>query len=224
MLRRARRHSAQVRLLRKGIPTGAALALTIVVLAAWLKPLSAIPELPISADSLVVSGTKITMEAPKLTGFTRDNRPYKVTAEAAAQDLTNPTILELSGIKGRIEMQSKATVDVTSVAGLYDTKSELLTLSQYIHIVSSEGYEGFLTEATIDVRQSLMVSEKPVEVLLPSGKLNANRMEIAENGALLRFDGGITLVLKPTAPPPAKPAATAPLAQPTAAAKKRAAK
>ena len=164
---------------------------------AWLKPLAAISELPVSIDSLVVQGTKITMEAPKLNGFTRDNRPYKVTAEAAAQDLTNPTILELSGIKGRMEMQSKATVDMTSVAGLYDTKLELLTLSQFIHIVSSDGYEGFLTEATIEVRQNQMVSEKPVEILMPTGKLNAKRMEITDSGALVRFDAGIKLALKP---------------------------
>ena len=53
-----------------------------------------------------MSGTKITMEAPKLTGFTRDNRAYKVTADAAAQDITNPTVLELTGIRGKMEMQS----------------------------------------------------------------------------------------------------------------------
>jgi lipopolysaccharide export system protein LptC len=210
MLRRARRHSAYVRLLRKGIPAGAVGAVIALTLVAWLKPLAAISELPVSMDSLVVQGTKITMEAPKLNGFTRDNRPYRVTAEAAAQDLTNPTILELSAIKGRMEMQSKATVDMTAVAGLYDTKSELLTLSQYIHIVSSDGYEGFLTEATIEVRQNQMTSEKPVEILMPSGKLNANRMEITESGALVRFDGGIKLALKPNkAPPPPKPAAPA---------------
>jgi lipopolysaccharide export system protein LptC len=202
MLRRARRHSAHVRTLRKAIPTGAAFGLMAIALVAWLKPLSAIPELPVTMDNLVVQGTKITMEAPKLTGFTRDNRAYKVTAEAAAQDVTNPTILELSGIKGTMEMQSKATVDVTAVAGLYDTKSELLTLSQHIHVISSDGYEGFLTEASIEMRQNQMTSEKPVEILLPTGKLNANRMDILNNGELMRFDGGTRLTLKPSAPPP----------------------
>jgi lipopolysaccharide export system protein LptC len=218
MLRRARRHSARVRLLRKAIPAGAAGALGALVLAAWLKPLSAIPELPVSIDSVVVQGTKITMEAPRLTGFTRDNRPYKVTAEAAAQDIANPTVLELSGIKGTTEMQSKATVDVTAIAGLYDTKSEQLTLSQHIHVVSSDGYEGFLTEARIDVRSSRMTSEKPVEILLPNGKLNGNRLEVHDSGALVRFDGGVKLVLKPSALPPAKPAPSASSAKKRAAA------
>jgi lipopolysaccharide export system protein LptC len=98
-------------------------------------------------------------------------------------------------VRAKFEMQSKGTVDVTAVAGLYDTKSELLTLTQYVHIISSDGYEGHLTTATVDVKKGLVVSEQPVEVNLPNGKLNAKRMEVVDNGALMRFDGGIVLVL-----------------------------
>jgi lipopolysaccharide export system protein LptA len=96
-------------------------------------------------------------------------------------------------------------VDVTAVAGLYDTKSELLTLTQHIQIVSSDGFEGILTEATLDVRNSVMRSEKPVELYQPAGKLNANRMDILDNGTLVNFDGGVKLTLKPSAPPPPPP-------------------
>ena len=194
--RAAARHSRRVRILRVLIPAGAGLAVAGTVAAtAWLQPLRALTKVPIEIGSVVVSGTKITMEAPKLTGFTRDNRAYNVTADAASQDLVNPTVLELSGVRAKFEMQSKGTVDVTAVAGLYDTKSELLTLTQYVHIISSDGYEGHLTAATVDVRKGLIVSEQPVEVNLPNGKLNAKRMEVVDNGALMRFDGGIVLVL-----------------------------
>src|SRR5262245_8581598 len=147
LIRAARRHSARVRLLRKAVPTLALGGLAVVVLAAWFNPLRAVQDLPVSIDNVVVSGTKITMEAPKLAGFTRDNRAYNLTADAAAQDFGNPTVLELSGIRARIEMQNKSTVNMTAVAGVYDTKSELLTLTQHIILISSEGYESHLTEA-----------------------------------------------------------------------------
>jgi lipopolysaccharide export system protein LptC len=195
LMRIARRHSARVRFLRRAVPAGAAGTLVLFMAVTWFNPLRAIPDLPIDPGKLVVSGTKITMEAPKLTGFTRDNRAYNVTAEAASQDLTNPTVLELSGVRGRFELQNRGTVNVTAVAGLYNTKSDLLTLTQYVHIISSDGYEGHLTEAAVDVKKGVIVSERPVEMNLPNGKLNANRMEVVDNGALLRFDGGITLVL-----------------------------
>jgi lipopolysaccharide export system protein LptC len=195
LIRVARRHSARVRVLRLGVPIGAAGAIAVFVLASWFNPLRALPDVPVSVGKLVVSGSKITMEAPKLTGYTQDHRAYNVTAETAAQDVTNPTVLELTGIRAKVELQAKSTMEVTAVAGLYNTKSELLTLTQYVHLITSHGYEGFFTEATIDVRKGLIVSEKPVEVSLPNGKLDAKRMEVADNGALVRFDGGITLVI-----------------------------
>src|SRR5947209_3628692 len=118
LIRTARRHSARVRLMRRVVPAAALAALTVVILVTWFNPLRNISDLPVSADILVVSGTKITMEAPKLTGFMRDNRAYHLTAEAATQDFTNPTMLELSGIRAKVEMQNKSTVNVTAVAGL----------------------------------------------------------------------------------------------------------
>ncbi len=36
--------------------------------------------LPIEMGNLVVSGTKITMEAPRMAGFTPDGRAYEVSA------------------------------------------------------------------------------------------------------------------------------------------------
>jgi lipopolysaccharide export system protein LptC len=204
LIRRARRHSAHVRMLRRGIPAFAAGGIGVLALLAWLDPIRAVAELPVTLDKVVVSGTKITMEAPKLTGYTRDNRAYTVTAEAAAQDLANPTVMELTGIRGKMEMQGTGNLDMTAVAGVYDTKAELLTLTQYIVLISSQGYEGHLTEANVDVRKSHIVSEKPVEIFLPNGRLDANRMEVMDNGELVRFDKGVTLVLN--GEPPAKKA------------------
>jgi len=48
--------------------------------------------------------------------------------------------------------------------GLYNSKTELLTLSQNIVVTSSSGYKALLNEAVIDVRAGRVVSDKPVEV------------------------------------------------------------
>jgi len=197
LIARARRHSAWVRGMRFAVPATALGGLGLVLLASWLNPLRSMPQVAVSAGNLVVSGTKITMEAPKLTGFTRDNRAYNLTAEAAAQDITDPTVLELTGVRAKIELQNKATVNMTAVAGIYDTKSELVTLSQHIVLINSEGYEAHLTQASADVRKGNVISEKPVEVFLPNGKIDANRMEIIDSGVLLRFDAGVIVNLTP---------------------------
>ena len=38
----------------------------------------------------MISGTKLTMQAPKLSGYTRDGRWYELIADSAAQDITKP--------------------------------------------------------------------------------------------------------------------------------------
>jgi lipopolysaccharide export system protein LptC len=193
----ARRHSRLVRLLRLAIPVGLVVCLAMVVMAAFFNPLRMLSQLPIDPGRMVVSGTKITMEAPRLGGFTRDGRPYELTASAAAQDLANPGVLELKNVRARVQMIDKSQVDLQAAAGVYDTKADQLFLQTDVLVVSSTGYEARMKEAAIDIKQNKIVSEKPVDVKLLNGTLNANRMEVVENGELMRFGNGIELYLVP---------------------------
>jgi lipopolysaccharide export system protein LptC len=163
-------------------------------------------KLPIDVGNLVVSGTKITMEHPRLSGFTGDARAYELSADAAKQDLTKPDLIELRNIRAKVQMQDKSTVEVSATAGIYDSKGETLKLDQNIVLSSSTGYRGRLSEAMIDIRKGNVVSERPVEVELLQGSLNANRLEISDSGDLVRFGGGVnmTLMLGDAAAPQAK--------------------
>ena len=139
------------------------------------------------------------MQAPRLAGFTRDSRPYELTARAASQDITRPDLLELKEIRAKVEMQSKGTVEITADNGLYDTKADKLTLRDNVLMVS-EGYEGRLDDAEIEVKSGKVVSNNPVEVKMLNGTLNANRLEVVEKGDLIRFDGGVVLNMRLDAP------------------------
>jgi lipopolysaccharide export system protein LptC len=200
--RAAQRHSSRVRLLRRAIPVGILTLVGVVIVGTWLNPLRMLTRLPIDPSKLLVSGTKITMEAPRLAGFTRDARPYEFTARAAAQDLTKPDVLELRDIHAKIEMQDKAHMEMTAASGIYDAKSDLLKLTDNIQLTSSAGYSGRLSDAVIDVRKGNVVSEHPVEVTLLNGTLNASRLEVVNNGELLRFDGGVAMNLILNQPEP----------------------
>jgi len=193
--RAAQRHSRGVRLVRRAIPAAILALFGVVVIATWFNPLGMLTKLPIDPGKLLVSGTKITMEAPRLAGFTRDARPYEFTARAAAQDITKPDVLELKDIHAKIEMQDKAHMEMTAASGIYDTKSDVLRLTDNIQLSSSAGYSGRLSDAVVDVRKGDVVTEHPVEVTLLNGTLNANRLEVVNNGELLRFDGGVAMSL-----------------------------
>jgi lipopolysaccharide export system protein LptC len=81
--------------------------------------------------------------------------------------------------------------------GLYNMKTEILKLNDDIVLTSSTGYEGYLSEAVIDVRKGNVVSEKPVAVKLLNGLLNAQRLEVVDNGDEIRFEGGVKMTLRP---------------------------
>lgn len=194
----ARRHSRRVRLLRKAVPAMLVLSLGGLVAANYLNPARWL-RVPTEFGTLVISGSKITMEAPRLAGFTKDQREYEVTAAAASQDTKNPTIVEMKEISGRIDMEDKSKVTLTAAEGVYDTKADLLTLNREIVIVSTAGYQGRLVEAQVEVKKGRIVSEKPVQLKMPQGTLDANRMEVTETGASIRFEGGVVVVLTPEA-------------------------
>jgi lipopolysaccharide export system protein LptC len=194
--RAAVRHSRHVRILRAAIPlTVVAVVVGGAAFAFLFKPLRVLSGMPVDVRSMVVSGTKIMMHQPRLAGVTRDNRHYNMVAQAAAQDLTKPDMLELQGIHATMEMRDKVTFETTAKDGLYNTKTEQLTLNHNIVVTSSSGYQAYLNEAVVDVRASRIVSDKPVEVKTATWTINANRMEVAESGDLMRFERGVFVTL-----------------------------
>lgn len=191
----ARRHSRLVRILRIAVPVTVIVAAIAISLVTYFNPLRMLARLPIDVGNLVVSGTKVTMEQPRLSGFTHDARAYELSADAAAQDLTKPDIVELHKIRAKVDMQDKSSLQLTAALGVYNSKLETLKLDENILLSSSTGYQGLLSEALIDIRKGYVVSEHPVEVKMLQGTLNANRLEILNSGEVVKFDGGVNMVL-----------------------------
>jgi|SRR5689334_105126 len=202
--RAARQHSRLVRILRVAIPGAVVFAIIVISLVTYLNPLRMLAKLPINIDNLVVSGTKVTMAQPHLSGFTSDARAYELVADSAAQDMTNPNIVELRNIRAKVQMQDKSMMEMTAVTGVYDSKGETLRLEREILLNSSTGYQGRLSEALVDIRGGNVMSEHPVEVKLLQGTLNANRLNIVDSGDVVRFHGGVVmdLMLNETASKP----------------------
>src|SRR6201998_3035169 len=124
--RAAARHSRVVRFLRLAVPTLAAAGLVGVFLAHWFSPTRLLAQLPTggSLGAVGISGTKITMSLPRLEGYTRDARPYVMTAKTAQQDLLKPDNVELTEIRTKMETADKAVVEMTAASGLFHSKAD----------------------------------------------------------------------------------------------------
>jgi lipopolysaccharide export system protein LptC len=186
-----------VRLLRKAIPVTIVLILGTTMLVAWLDPLKVLVRLPIDSGKLVISGSKITMEAPKLSGYTRDQRWYEMSAKSAAQDVTKPDVVELNEVHAKIETADKSTILLSAQAGLYNRKSSTLRLDRDVVIKSSAGFEMHLDEAVVDTGSGEVVSNKPVSVFTQDATLKAERLEVEKSGDVVRFIGNVVMNLNP---------------------------
>jgi len=193
--RAALRHSRYVRWLRICVPAGIAALLLTVIGINYMPPIGGF-RLPGELGKLVIHGTRITMQQPRLAGYTVDSRAYEFSADAAGQDITKPNLVELHQPHAKMEMQDSSTVEMSAVSGVYDAKTEMLTLREDIRLVSSTGYEGRLIEAVIDVRKGNVVSDKPVSVKMLDGFLNAKRLDIVDRGSVVRFSG-VAMTLLP---------------------------
>jgi lipopolysaccharide export system protein LptC len=194
-----------VRLLRWALPLAALGGLTLIVLVVWLDPLRFYRNLPIEFGRISITDNKLTIEAPKLSGYTQDRRPYSVTAAAAAQDLGQPHIIELAGIFGQVELANRGETEIRAQRGVYDMKAGQMQLTEGIEIGATGGYRIVLNDASIEVRKGHVVTNNPVKATFPDGSLQASRMEIFEHGDRLRFEGGVVVRLRL---PPAEAAAS----------------
>jgi lipopolysaccharide export system protein LptC len=198
--RAAMRHSRLVRITRVGLPVVIVACAAVFGTYRWLDPMRVLARLPISSEGMVVSGTKIVMRQPRLTGYTKDERPYTVTARTAAKDLANPDRLEMEDILTTIVMQDGSKVEMTATEGFYESKAETVRLQKGV-VVSSTQYEILLRDALVNVKAGSVVTEQPVEVKMLQGTINANRLEVVESGAIIRFDRGVTVVIDGAAVP-----------------------
>jgi lipopolysaccharide export system protein LptC len=193
--REARRHSRLVRRLRIALPIALVVLLGGISLWTWINPLRVLAGAPISMSDVLISGTKLTMEHPKLAGFTRDARPYNITAKAAAQDLKRPDLVELRDLHATFQMEDKSTGVLIAPDGTFNSKKDTLSLGK-TELVMSNGYKVWLESAEVDIRSSNVISERPVEVEMLQGKVNSNRLEMTGGGALIVFEGNVRMTLQ----------------------------
>jgi lipopolysaccharide export system protein LptC len=206
--RRARRHSGRVRFFRRAIPVGAALAIGSVAVIAIFDPFGRMGGLTLGPVS--ISGTKIKMEQPRLSGYKKDTRPYEVTATAAYQDVRKPTLIELNEMKGHIAIDDNGTLaHLEALFGIFDTQKEQLDIRDNIYVHTENGQEARLKSAHIDFKAGTVVSKESVQIKLPNATVDADAMDMSDNGKVITFLGNVhTFIqsLEPAAGASAKPA------------------
>ena len=195
--REAARHSRFVHVLRVAVPAAVVVAMGTVVFISVFNPFrTLVDKLPLDISGLNVSGTKITMESPHLSGYTPDQRPYDLWAKTAVQDVTNPDRVELNTLHSKVLMEDQSTVLLDARTGLFDNKQQTLDLHKDIYLETTSGYKAWLTSAFVDLGKNTVDSEEHVDVKLTNGTLSSDRLHITGGGEVVRFEGNVVMQLE----------------------------
>lgn len=198
----AARHSRMVRWLRKAIPLSIVAVVGLTILVRFFNPFRTIvPDVQVS--SIGISGSKLTMEQPKLSGFKKDSKAYEVVAEAASQDIKKPNIVELKLPVARIEVRKGSWVRLSAETGVYDTTTEKLVVNDKVTVKDDNGLDMRLSQANVDFKTGNMSSDNPVEVDMRDGWVKSDRMNVVENGKSIVFEGRVRSEFKAAAVAPA---------------------
>lgn len=199
--RDAARHSARVRLLRRGIVLGSAALVAGVVGWSALAPSGRLPG-GVTINQATLNGTRVMMDLPKLNGFRRDGRPYEVRARSGVQDIRTPKIIELNEIDATVQTAEGSTVRILSPKGIFDSGADHLRLdagsvNDGIRITSTSGYDVVLRTADMDFRKGDVTSADPVVLKLTNGSVSADALHIQGHGTVVTFTGNVKSTIAP---------------------------
>lgn len=192
----AGRHTARVKFLRRAIVLGAVLCVSTVAIVAAFNPFHHLPG-AVSIGGVGVSGTKITMDQPRISGVQQGGGPYEIKAKAGIQDITQPSIVELVGVDASVGMADATTTHILSSHGLYDSKADTMALDGSVKIANTSGYTLTMKSALMDFRAGVFSSHERLRVDLKGGAVSADDMAIGNNGHVIAFRGHISSTFDP---------------------------
>ncbi len=153
---------------------------------------------PVVQQQAAVSKKSVKLLKPKITGFDRRAQSYVVTATSANQDEDDPAVVSLDKVIADLQLKKSGdVVKITADRGRYNNDDETLHLEGNVRIRSAKGYAADMMVAEIFLKKGRVVSNKPVTVILPSGYVQANGVELWNDGENIRFLNRALFVLKP---------------------------
>jgi lipopolysaccharide export system protein LptC len=194
--RAAGRHTARVRLLRWFMILGAAFAVTVISIAAIFDPFKHLPG-KLSIAGVGVSGNKVTLDSPKISGLQQGGGLFDVAAKTGIQDVTTPNVIELVNVDAHVGMSDGTMTHVLSNHGVYDSKEDTMALDGDVRIANSSGYRFGLRNAMVNFKEGTLSSDERTRVDFDGGNVLADSVSIANNGHLITFQGHISSTFAP---------------------------
>lgn len=138
---------------------------------------------------------KLVMTSPHLNGYTKDNRPYSMTAAKATQDAKNSGAITLEGISAELPVGEKGMAKVEATSGVYDNANGRLQLDKDFIVTTDDGLRAVLRSADVNLKSGQITTDKPVDIRSGSTHILADSMQVKDNGKVLIFENKVRMTV-----------------------------
>lgn len=182
---RAERHSRRVRRLKVVMPLAA-----LVITAGFVgySYLATPAQVAIDTDASNLEDGKLVMNSPKLEGFTKDGRPYSVSATRATQDFDKQDIISLDGIDAKMPVEAENWARVVATSGVFDRKANTLDVPTDILVTTADGTTATLKSGFLDIANGSLKSATPVDIQSHGSRITADSMIVLDKGHRVIFE------------------------------------
>jgi lipopolysaccharide export system protein LptC len=146
---------------------------------------------PKRVDQPAVSHDQVTVTDSTITGLDRQNRPYSISASSAVQDKDKPNFIALVEVSGATNRKTGEAITFESRKGFYDSDVKTLDLDTDVVIKSAGRFTARMNKARVIVAEKRLTSNVPVTVEFTSGTIDANGVEISNDGNNIVFLNGV---------------------------------
>ena len=131
-----------------------------------------------------------------INGFDKNGLPFVITSQVATQDADNPKLVHLVGPRGSFTRSSGKKIDLSGKAARYNTETKLLNLEGDVVFEQVGSYKATMQAADLNLDDLSLSSKSAVHVEMGSGSVDADHLEISDNGKKTLFTGHVKANLK----------------------------
>jgi lipopolysaccharide export system protein LptC len=178
--------------------SGAFVGVVVLLLVIFLYQTGSFSPAPKRVDQTAVPHDQVTVTDSTITGLDSQNRPYSISARGAVQDKEKPNLIALDKVSGATNRTNGEAITFESRKGLYNSDVKTLDLDTEVVIKSAGRFTARMKKAHVIVAEKRLTSDVPVSVELSTGTIDANGVEITNDGNNILFLNGVKAQFRDT--------------------------
>ena len=149
---------------------------------------------------------EVQLTGARYRGLTPAGKPYEITAAKANEAPDGSGRVDMDQPTAILTMRNGSLVNLQSNSGIFNKQTDIVTMTGAVVVTQPDRNLRLDTEALqANLKAGEMHSDVPVQVQDIDRRINADSMQVYDNGARIVFGGAAKMIIKNSsalAPPP----------------------